>query len=43
MTRGANYSTYENTGTACISPMMYALAGYTTGNTFRRSRMATRV
>lgn len=41
MTRGANYSTYENTDTTCISPMMYALAGYSTGNTLEEAEMAT--
>lgn len=33
MNVGADYSTYENTGTSCLSPMMYALTGYSTGET----------
>lgn len=41
MNVGANYSTYENTGSECISPMMYALVGYTTGNTEEEAEMAT--
>lgn len=41
MNVGADYSTYENTGSSCIPPMMYALAGYTTGNTLEEAKMAT--
>ncbi len=40
MTTGADYSTYENTGTACVSPMMYALTGYTTGDTLNDATLA---
>lgn len=41
MNVGADYSTYENTGSSCIPPIMYALAGYTTGNTLEEAKMAT--
>lgn len=39
MVVGADYSTYENTGTSCISPMMYALVGYTTGDTLEAAAL----
>lgn len=39
MNRGADYSTYENASTSCEIPNMYALAGYSTGNTLAEAEM----
>lgn len=40
MTVGAEYTTYENTETTCVSPMMYALVGYTSGDTLEEASLA---
>lgn len=39
MNRGADYSTYENAPTSCTIPNMYALVGYSTGNTLAEAEM----